>query len=339
MAFGPIKKAIKTAVKKARSVTRTRTKTKSQKIIRSPGDGTLSSSYGTHGKPVKTNYSRTVRALCGRQTILEQYTAVFNGAMGEQGVLALPTFFTTGNISGMFFQAIRMYTDSNTFNPIEAVSNTSAAFGNARLIFEGSKRDSMYTNASDFPCFVTILDLVFKKDIPQAGTNYAPAELWKRGYDDLQKSSTGPPSYPAGVPQEYPFMYPTNSAEFNKYWKVCKVTRVQMAAGRTHRHVYEHKQGRIIKHDEIQQAIRLTDNGYWKDVTTSVLVLVNGVPVVNSLDANQVSLSKPELLYREAVTHYYRGIAVTPKFNAQNGVLPSFATAKLQATEITEELV
>lgn len=322
----PIQRS-KIASKVARALSRTRTRVKRRRTIKSPADGTLSHSYTQAGKKRNSSVFKALKPLTGLQTVVDQVVGTVTGSSGEQLVDATAPLGTTTQLLDRLVSGLQI----NGETPVSFSNNN---YASQMLSSEGQKMDYMVTNSSDFPVIVTILDLAVKQDIPDS-PSFTPASLWEEGVKQKQKGSAT--AAPAGLFREYLFSHPLQSASFNKYWRIVNSTKVEMAAGRTHRHIFNYVGGRCISKDILWQADSANTVGYWKDITTAMLILYNGVPIVNNEGTGSTSV--PEIIVRYSTQVRYRAMARTPKLYNQFGTLSSISIAnqRRQATEITED--
>lgn len=311
----------------------TRTMKKKKWIVKSPADGTLSHSYTTYGKPSTKKSFKYMQHLTGQQKNQDQGAGQAIGETGKQSIWA----YDVKGMSGEFISLLQQSVQQNATDPLISVAVNN--YSEYLLSMEGYRLDVMITNSSDFPHNVEILDLVAKKDIPSnPGYRFNPIETWERGLQQQQKgSATAPPS---GYFRQYLFNDPTSSIEFNKYWKIVNRTKVEMAAGRTHRHVFNNNTGRVLTKDAMYGSVGADggSTGYWRGISTSMLVLLNGVPVAN-IQNGEATTSAAELIYRASTTVKYRGLVRTPKSYKQIASLPniSIANERREATSIVED--
>jgi len=317
---------------KGRTPVRTTTRSRNR-LIKSPPGGTLSHSYTKAGQPSKSKFTKLMKPLSGLQTITVQAANKFTGTTGEQYVFETGVSPITNDMNSWLSTIQQIDAAEFVFTPSDR--NLSELL----LSLEGTKIDYFMTNASDFPVHVTILDLVAKKDVPDASvgasTYFSPQSTWERGIAQQQKGDAAAPVQ--GQFREFLFQSPTRSIEFNKYWKIVGRRYVEMAAGRSHRHVFNWRGGRVLTKDEIHGAMTANTVGYWRGITCDTLILYNGVPVAGP--EGVATTSAAEVIYRTCYTYAFRGMHRTAKFTQQNGFLANITVAQQtrQATEIVED--
>ena len=325
-----IVKAVQLATKKP-SFTKTKT-SKKEKVIQSPGNGTLSHSYASYGpRKAKNFFGRMVRQLSGPQTTQRQTVSLITGTSGEQHRERDLINGTTGGLFAMLTEA----TKTPGIDQQGALSNTIPAdlnMAGVKLMYEQTRRDLMITNSADFPTMVTIYTVVARKDEIR-GDLIDPIAMWDYGILQQAKlPQSASVTYPNGNPSEYPFSHPRQSRDFNKYWKIVKTTRLEMAAGRTHRHIDDIYCNRQINKEDLLRAYANSSSGIWAGITCCHIITAVGVPCVS--EQNVPSLSIPRLIVREARRERFRSLLTIPKYYAQYNALPVLQTEVLQATEI-----
>lgn len=148
-------------------------------------------------------------------------------------------------------------------NTANSASSSAMLQTNARdykCFIEGASQTILFTNQAPTSVNFEIYDLVAK-----VTSDYKdPAAVWEAGADNIEIAGGTFPKI------QYPYAKPTISKAFNCAWKIKKVTKVELAAGRSHEHLHMSKINKIVDTEYAYQF------GMLKDVTTVTMIVLRG---------------------------------------------------------------
>lgn len=134
-----------------------------------------------------------------------------------------------------------------------------------KLHIHGVKTENIFTNDTSLDCMIYIYDLASKNT---SATYYDPKTAWIRGVDQEEDALTLDVSDYGSIPTRY--------KGFNQFWKVLKLTKVELAAGRSHIHRYNYSLNKTIDTNVFY------NNQVIAGVTRSQLIIVKGIQIVSA---------------------------------------------------------
>jgi len=242
---------IATAVKKAMK-SRTSTALVHQRRRRlGPNHSAIQNAGGviTRSKYVSANpmsLSAKIRSKASMPTFLVQNApSQFNALCGFQGV---------------YWQALQnrvQLTEYYNQLPVPVpVGNATRA-----LYLDYTTADIHFTNASNASCTVDLYDIVCKQDNDLT----SPLTAWANG---IAMETNG-------LANNYEILgvLPTMSQQFNEFFKIVKVTHVNLAAGASHRHNIMLKYRKQIREQRVKENVNYAGISYF------TMLVVRGVPI------------------------------------------------------------
>lgn len=175
------------------------------------GNRRMNSHTNTLFKKVTSMQTESYHSSTSRLSVFGQQ-AVYDAAVGLQNSQLLAMFTkANGGVAGTLQNEVSMF---------------------IRYL----KRRIVFRNQSNSVGKLTLYDLVCRRQ-PVSPTTNDPIECFIKGYSDL------------GLPNQHlqVGITPFKSAEFKRYWKVKRVTIIDMEPGQQHEHVVVHHVNRFIK--------------------------------------------------------------------------------------------
>jgi len=160
-------------------------------------------------------------------------------------------------------------TMSSSFNATDLASMFQSTNATCRTLVESVTQNDLYRNQSNNDCFLTIYDVVARRDMSSVTGHYTPNNAWYFGATD-----TGMTSLQTFIPGATPFAVP----EFVQYFKVVKVSHIILPAGGCHNHRIHYEPNRKISRELIAD-----NNVNVKDLTMYSMAVIYGAPDNNLL--------------------------------------------------------
>lgn len=237
--------------------------------------GFITQSYSRlHYKPMKgyniKNLAKNIYRFNGSSSHSSDY--------GKQGV---QTEHRTGYSSywgDCYDSSQKTTTNQENLNPLGATTS------DRKLWVDYTSLTYHLTNQSPNLVEMDVYDVLCKTDKCDG-----PKVAWAFGLVDAQGSSTGIPD------QTYPGSYPSQSAIFRRDWKIVKKTRVQMASGANHRHVFRHNINGVVNLGATEAyATQSNLKGY----TTATFFVTRGMPAdtQNNFLFGQITLDRTKVI-------------------------------------------
>lgn len=219
-------------IKRSRTGTRTRTKNMESTTVVKAGPGSNSKYWELHKGPRRAKY----RAF--GTNVLKFATSSLN-----TGITAYKAAF-----SFVYFD----YTNTNLmiaklFNqnpPSMDPTATTATLNQLRPYMLSAKGSFTFTNFSTATVFLDLYDVH-----PKVSTSANPEIQWSKG-DILEEADPSGGSAPVLL---MPSSRPSESTRFNAFWKVDKVTRIELSGGQTHVHRINYARNKAFPNEVIQQ--------------------------------------------------------------------------------------
>lgn len=196
---------------------------------------------------------------------------------------------------------------------------TGGVSGARKMLLESYDCEVSLANASATSCEFTIYDLIARKDCVTAATAN-PKTSWLQGISD-EISGAGVTKY------QQVGALPTQSDLFNQYWKIKKITKIELSPGGIHRHRTHMKPNRVIHEEYISNVAYAI-----KDVSSAFLIVQKGQPTHDSTTKTQIRLSPSSLDIVYSYSFNYKFLA--------NAAVEWFSSNTLGTTyPVGEELV
>lgn len=173
------------------------------------------------------------------------------------------------------------YVDLNTMEAsTDYWINGANSVGNATVakwFLESFTGSLQMSNASAAAVTMTIFDCIARRDV--ASTNvYSPQIAWTSGVTD-EGVANG-----ANQVGSLPF----ESDLFTQFYKVVKSTKVILASGECHKHVFNMEPNQLLHHEYITQ-YSASNTGIYRDLSYFPLVVFSGMPAHDSTTKTSVS--------------------------------------------------
>lgn len=295
---------------------------------------------GLKGIPKRTG---TKHWLSYGKTAKDRFRKPFIGKLARVLGKRMTNIFNSGDIKpAAGFQAVGLVADM--FTPFDIYTYTynanlgAVGAGNDKTILESCQTTTTFTNQTNTPTFVDIYDIVARRDIQVMGANsefYDPAKCWTFG------SGTVAGNVASTRLGTTPFM----STLFTQFWKVLRVTRLNLAAGETAEHRATHKPMRVWDHSidyvvrnsiATDTTIQLTvDEGAFKNLTHYTMVVAMGAP--GDPDTDSVGTLVSKLDWVTTKNYKYSSIENSASTLASDGVTNQTATHILDAVTGADE--
>jgi len=156
------------------------------------------------------------------------------------------------------------YTVSQTFNAADLALLFQSTNNTCRTLIESVTENNLYRNQSNNDCFLVIYDVIARRDMSSATSDYVPNLAWYNGAPD-----TGMTSAATGYPGATPFAVP----RFTQYFDVKKVSHIILPAGGCHNHRIHYEPNRMISREVINE-----NNQNVKGLTMYSLAVIYGAP-------------------------------------------------------------
>lgn len=235
------------------------------------------------------------KQICGRQTRLDQWSFSATCGVGKQALISLP-FMTLTELT-----------------KIKVACNDGVATSNNVRCFIGKVTQRVFLrNQANTVSKVMIYDLVPKRDLSSTTVD-DPNEAWNKGYTDM------------GLTNQSTVIgnTPNFSAEFRNFWRIVKVTTVNLEAGEQHDHIVKMSVNKLIDSTRWDNSTGY----YFKGLSAACLIVFHGTLQHESAAPTTVTFTDNRLDY--AVSQEY-------SFGYIKQNLPSYTNDRVFGTTITD---
>lgn len=201
---------------------------------------------------------------------------------GFQATAVFPIYRVDTDISGCIDMCNA--TDSSYRNWTAPAVNNNVSSG-AKVFLEKVNAEFMITNQNLANVFVDIYDISVRRDI--GTTDCAdPASAWDFGTENIMYGVGGDPATHQGTSAvPYAFLgnrilgtMPMQSPLFTQYYKIDKITHVELGQGRSHAHRVLYSPRRMLSNEVFQQSV-LQGITQLRNLTRWVMIVAKGAPV------------------------------------------------------------
>lgn len=294
----------KTLAQRAGKKTKTKTRVTRKKLtnrVKVSKDDPVSDSFFSHvyGKPLPKMISK----FAGHSRLVENEGSYGVWAAGQQNLMLMNACYTPVQLEDM-------YSAYSSLQANSTVQNT------AKFFLKQCKGEIMITNQTNDLVNMTLYDVVARRD-SSVGYEYDPVSAWENGIAD------------AGVSNGYrtvgntPFGVPL----FTTFWKVLKVTKVDLHSGGHHRHTVLIKPQRILSR-EIWAGTGLGSASYSScigGVTHYTVAVCHGYPV-HVTGGTSVSTAKGQIDFVSKREYEWEVIQQNKTVDYQDNSLTLFGT-------------
>lgn len=290
--------------RKRKSFTTTTTTRKKEKVVR-PAPGGISHSY-TSRKLYPGRYSGVIKALGNSQTYNILNTVPVIALFNQQGTAAVGGLWSQNTLQQLYNNGSKTKSQPSGGMVLQTYQKS------WKMHLESAIITCLFTNTSPNGLEVDIYDCVSKVTT----SNFiATDQAWNQGLIDQELVATS-------TSIKAPYCVPTESKLFNVNWRILKRTRVELAAGSSHEHIFYNKINRQVDAEYCVNYAQI------KDITYQQLVVVRGVLVDSSpgvTTANNIGFAASKLLCCVREKYIVRQVQSTPR--------TSFLTNNLTLTD------
>nr|WAE42164.1 MAG: capsid protein [Cressdnaviricota sp.] len=256
---------------KTKSGSRTKTKTKLNQKIETSRDGPISDSYVTY--PMKKSFSLgTFKKIIAPQFNVFNSQGTLSWSIGQQQPTVVGQFYDANVINNFFTQ----------FNAVFPATTTAAK--TTKLYLKKLNAEALITNQTNDVVHMILYDCVARRDIFDAA--YAdPYNAWLQGGADAGLSSSC----------IYVGSNPFQTPGFTEFYKVIKVTNVDLHSGGHHRHKVKISPNKMMSNEVIQEFITESFATIGK-LTCFTLAVCHGYPT-NATAGSVVSTASGKIDY------------------------------------------
>ena len=212
--------------KRPQAPAKTTTKTKTTQMVKSPVVGLSNSS-----KTIKYKISKGIRQVFREAPISTYMQADGFSNPGFYGIQSI-----NSNVTACSGQELILWATNAGSTGIAALK-PDVGRRSYKLAVKGYGLEYLYTNQSPNTIIITHYDCISKVTKP---TRTQTVDDWTNGLLDQNPGST------TVANATFPGQSPTSSKLFNITWHVVKKVMIELAPGRTHRHVFNMKCNRIV---------------------------------------------------------------------------------------------
>ena len=250
--------------------------------------------YGTYKSPI----SRGVKMLTAPQEFSKN-----NGGGNVQSAVGLQYAFSYA------------WYDTSVLQSIEALS-PSLPIKTSRVLHESVHGELLIANSAESTCTLCLYDVVARRDLHRdstgAGGLASPTGAWSVGVND-QGGGANDWKTIGGLPLQ--------SELFNQFYKVVKVTRIELNPGGILRHLVDFKPNTVV-HNEVTYS---NDYGL-RGLTCYTVGVMYGQPAHDSTTITSVSITAASLDIVQSSRYRYRYLQESATNYTQSNSLPgSFA--------------
>lgn len=281
------------AFKRGGSKTRTKGKLRHARV-QQDGTGTSRSlNYITH--PAK-NLGKLVKGMkeIQQQDSLTSFLMDTTNA-GQQYVTDAGALFGASIIQGFIGTAsVNIKAASGVAAPFPYYQSNQKSF---KIYLQEVSQYLTFTNVDTGNVTLDIYDCIARHD---RASTINPETDWTNGvlYDQSGANSTG-------TPNTYPWQQPFASKLFNQFWKVKKVTHVDLAQGRSHEHILKFKANRIMDTE------RTSSSAILGGLTMYTMIVLRGMPGCIS-GGSTVTLAQAQVAVAGRISYKFRYIDLVP---------------------------
>nr|WAE42513.1 MAG: capsid protein [Cressdnaviricota sp.] len=292
----------------------TMTKNKS-KHCRVKQDGTGTSRSMVYIKH-KSNYGKLIKGLKNVQLYDLFETFVAGSTVGAQGYTSGTGMFKWNDITTIFNETSDARSGATQANLFPTWQGSQKAF---KVYLQSVEQYLTFTNADNANMTLDLYDVVARHD---RSTTVTPDQDWLNGlkFDQAGAAASGQISF--GSPNTA-YQVPTNSKLFNQYWKIRRVTHIDLAQGRSHEHIIKFNANRILDMERCQ------GSNVIGGLTSYTLIVSRGMPTV--VPTTSTATLTPSQVPCVVRTQYkWRMIDSLPSLYNGSGTLPTPAVNTIQ---------
>lgn len=220
--------------KKARVATRTMSKTKRL------NQGVHESRAGSDSKFFLSYKPTRIGKLTGKMAKVARtinQNTIYSGGAGVQRVIDVDACFDVTTSTNLMNQCILQ----------QYGTSTPVGYKTERILYKSCLAEYAYTNSTNAVCRMLLFDIVPRTDIYNtSGDANSPVNAWSDGFSDEISGGTGGQAQIVGA-------MPFASVKFCHFFKVLKITNINLAPGQMHVHRVKHTPNKIINNEVLSQ--------------------------------------------------------------------------------------
>lgn len=196
---------------------------------------------------------------------------------------------------------------ATTYDATDLPSMFTTTNKTCKTLIESCTENTIYRNQQKNDCYLTLYDMVARRDAGSNTTDYNPINAWYDGLPDTGASSLM--AYQVGAT---PFHCP----RFTQFFKVTKVTHIILPAGGTHEHRVHYEPNRVLN----QETIQINQN--LRNLTHYTIAVFYGSPENDAINTSQVSIGPVALDVIQTKQYKWTYIADVTTTNSYTQNLP-----------------
>lgn len=246
----------------------------------------------------------------GKRKVPKGYRAV---------IKALKNNFFVSNESGRLNVGVGVqdafYTSFFRSGDVTSIFSTFTLPNISRVLLRSVSAELMITNQADSVCRVTLYDVIARRDNAVSTNVQSPTGAWAHSYADqgtldADYTVVGSTPFSAGL--------------FTQWFKVLKITHVDMPAGHIHCHRVHYEPNKALD-GEVKNYV----GQQYKGLTCYTMVVAHGTPANDTTTKTQVSTSTAHLDWVSRRQYKYSFIADnTSTFTKTNTLSTSFGVSQ-----------
>lgn len=247
------------------SRTRTSSRTKTAKVR---PDGPISESSFSHKLKFPRQLTKHERNMFSPNFYSTNQSYRLTTGLGLQNAYGLIKWNSVSDINQMFTVI------NNNYNVVNTSTSNIQGQLTQKLYLKDLRGDIMITNQTNDVAQVYIYDVIARRDMPGSGAYTDPWTAWQQGSADSAATSGGTNAY------EIIGTTPFQTAGFTEWYKVLKITDINIHSGGHHKHQFKLKSKRFINQEVLNE---ITASGVVGQFQLFTMILVHGFPL-NDLD-------------------------------------------------------
>lgn len=246
-----------------------RPKTNLVEKIRMTGQGATGSYFRKYAR--RMNFRNRVENVSPEQYFLRTSGSRLAGGYGKQ--------------SSTSFQVMALADLNEVSNNIPGYND------NTKCFIKNFKSELVFTNQAKTNVFVDVYEVKYRKS-----SDTSPRFCWTNGLTDYGV---------AGLTLDTYGVTPFKSKLFTQMMKVDRIYRLELGAGRTHRHVSNYSYNKDFTRQEISTSG--TFLSYLEDWTRAIIVIAKGEPVNDQVTKTTVVPSSVaiDFVWKEEIKYHY----------------------------------
>ncbi len=212
--------------------------------------------------------------------------------------------------SAIGFQGVAQTSSIWSAADMAALIYSSTTIGRTqRMLLESCTSSTIYRNQSNNDAYLTLYDVVSRRDINTADANKDPVVCWYNGLTDTGISGT--------LMQVQVGNTPFSSPKFCQFYKVLRVTHIILPAGGTHDHRVNISPMRLVNNEIWQDSYNARNLSYF------TIAAFNGAPDNDVTTKTNVTTGSVAIDYVQTKQYRYTYLQDSTTANYYNSTLPT----------------